>query len=373
MKKSQNKWLLTLTSLGLSSLVMSSCTEAELDHPFNPNSPDFIGEEYAKDSDGDGLADIYAVYEDECGVDLDCVIKEAVADGIIEEPSSSVKANSSSSFVPLEGVDLFVVKIENGFLKGTEISGGEYPANARLEIESSGASTLGKCFDGWVTTDGNVSDAQSADIIYRVPIEPKSDTIVITGSLVDCDIGDAFQDARDGQVYDYVEIGGEIWMASNLNYAASTSYCNEVSDPDCSLYGRFYDWGTATAGSNTTGGSVVGVQGICPAGWHLPSKADLDKLTSAITLPQGGYGTNEGSPKFFVGSDTGYKWARFWTSQVGAATTDTGTPRNFCNLAAGQCATGFAFNPENNAEDGWRIYAAEEKKTNLFNVRCLKD
>lgn len=54
-------------------------------------------------------------------------------------------------------------------------------------------------------------------------------------------------------------------MAENLNYETSTgSWCYNDSSSNCDKYGRLYNWHTAIK--------------ACPAGWHLPSKAEWNDL-----------------------------------------------------------------------------------------------
>lgn len=92
-----------------------------------------------------------------------------------------------------------------------------------------------------------------------------------------------FQDMRDGNVYPYVNVGTQTWLAKNLNYAVENSKCN---GGNCSEFGRYYTWADAMnddACTNSTRCSNSDPrQGVCPDGWHIPSASEAQSLVETI-------------------------------------------------------------------------------------------
>ena len=88
---------------------------------------------------------------------------------------------------------------------------------------------------------------------------------------------DSVKDSRDGNVYKTVKIGGQVWMAENLNYADSVatpglkgaSWCIDYDTANCNVAGRLYYWEAA-------------VQGACLDGWHLPTKEEWSALIDTL-------------------------------------------------------------------------------------------
>ena len=101
-------------------------------------------------------------------------------------------------------------------------------------------------------------------------------------------------DSRDGQSYKTVSIGSQTWMAQNLNYETANSYCYSNTPSNCTKYGRLYTWAAAmdSAGTWSANGKGCGdaktctptypVRGVCPTGWHLPTKAEFETLFTAV-------------------------------------------------------------------------------------------
>jgi uncharacterized protein (TIGR02145 family) len=90
-------------------------------------------------------------------------------------------------------------------------------------------------------------------------------------------------DSRDGRSYSTVKVGAQTWMAKNLDYDTEGGRCYDDDPANCEIYGRLYKWATAMGidsiyNSSTWDGSDAMRQGICPAGWHLPSAAEWDIL-----------------------------------------------------------------------------------------------
>ena len=79
---------------------------------------------------------------------------------------------------------------------------------------------------------------------------------------------ETFTDSRDGQSYKMVKIGEQTWMAENLNYETSNSYCYLNDTTKCSEFGRYYTWKEA--------------QEACPSGWHLPDTTEWKTLLEAV-------------------------------------------------------------------------------------------
>ena len=101
-------------------------------------------------------------------------------------------------------------------------------------------------------------------------------------------------DSRDGQTYKTVVIGRLTWMAQNLNIETEKSFCFNDDSSNCTKYGRLYTWAAAmdSAGEWSSNGKGCGyksecsamspVRGVCPNGWHLPTKAEFETLFTAV-------------------------------------------------------------------------------------------
>lgn len=106
----------------------------------------------------------------------------------------------------------------------------------------------------------------------------------------------------DGNEYNTVIIGSQVWMAENLrttHYADGTditylrSWSNLITyskafswyDDDLTnkeTYGALYTWAAAINGADGSNKNPSGIQGVCPTGWHLPSDAEWTQMANYL-------------------------------------------------------------------------------------------
>ena len=102
----------------------------------------------------------------------------------------------------------------------------------------------------------------------------------------------------EGNVYRTVKIGNQCWMRDNLrtahysdgtivpentssgshSYTVPFFYNHTISTIPLEQRGYFYNWTCLMHGATSSNAIPSGVQGVCPAGWHVPSRAEWEIL-----------------------------------------------------------------------------------------------
>jgi uncharacterized protein (TIGR02145 family) len=192
----------------------------------------------------------------------------------------------------------------------------------------------------------------------------------------------SFTDARDKKAYKIVKIGSQTWMAENLDYHGEDGFLGlcygdwpkeKIRKPEnCKKYGRLYDWKEAMT--------------ACPAGWHLPTKDEWQKLLDFA----GGESPN--APKCKYKEDDkiddrgrtiiGKEYDKCTTDEYGFAALPGGFgyPGGYFDdvgyygfwWSASEVDSGYAYYRrmyDNIEYANWNYY----DKSFLFSVRCLQD
>ncbi|MCB0555334.1 MAG: caspase family protein [Phaeodactylibacter sp.] len=107
-----------------------------------------------------------------------------------------------------------------------------------------------------------------------------------------------YLDTRDSRYYRTVELGGQLWMAQNLNYQGS-GLCYNKQDTICEKTGKLYTWEEAMK--------------ACPEGWRVPTDDEWWSMT-ALYGKAFSYSRNKASDagqnayqKLVNDGDTGFK------------------------------------------------------------------
>ena len=222
---------------------------------------------------------------------------------------------------------------------------------------------------------------------WDIPNEARRNPEIEYGTLTD---------TRDSKVYRTVEIGAQTWMAENLNYyeeedmnVKDKSWCFGKSDnkdsSTCDVAGRLYTWVAAidsvTLATDADNPQDCGygknctlparVQGICPTGWHLPSKSEWEALFTVVST----FGGDN------LKSQTGWsRNANGTTDRFGFTALPAGLRYFLGNFSGGEsayfwCSTEYGiYNAYSmNLGNSSNVNLSSEPMNNALSVRCVKD
>src|SRR5690554_844499 len=229
---------------------------------------------------------------------------------------------------------------------------------------------------------------KSGAIVGQYNVNTEVDSVIFYKPTIEETTSGTFIDSRDGNEYNWVQIGDQVWMAENLAYLPSVNMVADGSEDAAGSYYYVYGYdGTNVAEAKATDNyATYGVlynwtaaMNACPDGWHLPSDAEWTELTDYL----GGWSVAGGKLK-----ETG---TTHWASPNTGATNETG----FTALPGGNRYSNGIFNIIGSIRDGnwwsatesdaasvWNrhmqydssfVYRGYSFKEVGFSVRCLRD
>lgn len=270
---------------------------------------------------------------------------------------------------------------------GQPVQFGYVKLNSQIFLTDNGQFTIQVCNQASYTLTGvdagnPQSLKESLPVTVQVNLQGGN-----AGNLIACDeiVGDLID--IDGNVYQTVQIGDQLWMAENLRTSrfvngdpiplvmenaawaqlATPAWCNYGNNSaNDAIYGKLYNWF-----------AVADPRGLCPDGWHVPTDEEWStlreflggqavaggkmKTTTGWELPNTG-ATNESG---FSALPAGYRWF------------NDGTFTGLTFYAGWWTATPF------DVDNAWYYFATHTSaglsrnytfgKRRGFSVRCIRD
>jgi uncharacterized protein (TIGR02145 family) len=250
-------------------------------------------------------------------------------------------AGSHSISLPYKGAGIYLYKVQSGnrecLLKGNGFCG----ISSSITVYSQG-STSNKSAKITAAINDIIAATKDGLLNYRCVITRNDDTcgviikmIANAGNITDV----------DGNVYQTVRIGNQVWMAENLRVTkyndgsdiplttsasnwiySAPKYCfykNITNADSVRKYGALYNWFVL---------SSANPKNIAPTGWHVPTNAEWDTLQNYLIRK--GYNWD--------GTTTGNKIAKSLAAQTDWPTQDT-TPGGVYRLI-GSIGAGLTMN-----------------------------
>lgn len=229
----------------------------------------------------------------------------------------------------------------------------------------------------------NIVNAAISDLVDAIAqLENRVDELETLIDSLMAEPPTTFVDERDGNVYQFVTIGTQVWMAENLKYLPEVSSNSTLSTTNPHMYVYGYSGTDVEEAKATENYQDFGVlynfeaaQTACPTGWHLPSDAEWTELTDFAG------GASTASPKLKAISplwDSSMTTVIPPTDEFGFAALPggivVGANGNFYNM--GNTGDWWTSTPSWNREifrSSNAVDRANMGKNFAFSVRCVKD
>ncbi len=389
MRNSLNKLVLALTPL-LAASVLTSCSDDEQDfYTLKVGHPNDISEATFKDLKCNSSLEGEYVYVIETEKIYKCDnmkwVELFVSSSSETSSSSSDEDEESSSS---EEPDIIVPPSSSSYIDEESSSSEEDIEESSSSEEEEESSSSEEVVEESSSSEEAVSSSSSFNFITKV--KPCRNAEIDT-----CQYG-VLEDERDGQKYKTVVIGEQTWMAQNLNYDIDDNRRQSCygDEPDfCLRFGKLYSWpGVMDYDKNRcqddASCSLTSNQGICPNGWHVPTKSEWDTLWSNVGFTSENLEKGDEYGRTAVRgliSDTSYiTWDRSGKSDFFGFSamrqgfkTDVGDYEWMDNIVAAYWTSSEVYG------HGYKAYVAgtfliknvfdDYAKVGQFAVRCIKD
>ena len=306
-----------------------------------------------------------------------------IGDWLVEEAYLVRMLNIDSFIIEGDAVDPFTpIQLETGFQFVSYFP--ENPSDALIAFETiigenleyirnSQGDVLRKIGPNWINGIGDCKPGQG----YLVKM--LYDDILIYPVVFGEPCPGIPTVAYEGRIYNTVLIGDRCWLKENLNVGTMINgneemtdnsliekYCYDNDIANCNEYGALYQWDEMMQYTTTQG-----VQGICPADWHIPTYNELQTLTVMVnfngnSLKAVGQGTGNGAGTNTSGFSallSGYRDSNGYFTHLGSYTHFWSSTENYATHSFSM----FVF--DNNK----KIWNSNSSKENGYSIRCIKD
>lgn len=231
-----------------------------------------------------------------CGSEPNKAEEDQSSGALVSSISDGSSSGGASAVIPSSSGGTSVATLSS--IGGTSIVTPSSNAGTSLATSSSAGGTsvaISSNFGGTSTvtpsSNGGISLATSSSNGGTSVITPSSNST--TGFVT-----------WQGKTYRTTYIGGQAnqtWMSENLDYGTQVSAssgqvdnnvveksCYDDNATNCTKYGGLYTWAEAmklpsTCNTTSCVGSINSPhQGICPDGWHMPTKAEFATLLQEV-------------------------------------------------------------------------------------------
>ena len=264
--------------------------------------------------------------------------------------ASGAYSNTLTFAVVAEPAMVTVAFNGNGATSGS-MSSIKIPAGDSQALPSNTFAWSGYDFTGWNTaangggtsySDGatlTTTTAQAGQTITLYAQWKSQATYIQDFTLADCQAQASsgnvtVVDRRDDNEYTVRYINGACWMTQNLRLSGGRTLTSADSNvtqnwsfpatpldgsnpsytaPQTTIssntsYGGYYNYCAASAGTVCSQSTMNATQDICPKGWRLPTRSEMNGITSYVSTFSPVYSGYYSSSLFYAGSE-GYWWS----------------------------------------------------------------